>query len=423
VSKHRLLLADDSVTIQKVVNLTFAEEGIEVITAGDGNSAMEKFVEFPPDLVMVDVNMPGFDGYKICEMIKQDEETRQIPVILLVGSFEPFDEAEAQRVGADDFLTKPFQSIRQLVSRVSDLLNRRDGEISSANQNNFSFENQPTEASASNLGVPSQITNGANYGSFDNTFTDDEMIQTNQIGSLPVNESQKFVSEPTSQTEPNLQKLEPENDFASWHKEEKEETSLETQPLTNAYFQQTPVNSAEDEIFGFDEKVFDFDDEKTSSQETKLDMSEQKKQEILPDDKFPEYSTMVNVDKKTVNEMDSEPTVKPQNASIFDFDDLDLLELPPPAKKIAPEVEQEILTEITPENTHEESIDQEEVSAVKSEVKSLPETVEVSPEIIEAITKKIMEKLSDKVIREIAQELTPQAVESVMKEMAQKKIN
>jgi CheY-like chemotaxis protein len=83
VSKRRLLLADDSVTIQKVVNLTFAEEGIEVILPATVNSAMEKFVEFPPDLVMVDVNMPGFDGYKICEMIKQDEETRQIPVILL----------------------------------------------------------------------------------------------------------------------------------------------------------------------------------------------------------------------------------------------------------------------------------------------------------------------------------------------------
>jgi DNA-binding response OmpR family regulator len=66
--------------------------------------------------------VPGLSGYQICERIKQSDETQKIPVILLVGSFEPFDEAEAYRVGADDYLTKPFQSIRQLVTKVSDLL-------------------------------------------------------------------------------------------------------------------------------------------------------------------------------------------------------------------------------------------------------------------------------------------------------------
>jgi CheY-like chemotaxis protein len=125
VAKRRLLLADDSTTIQKVVNLTFADEGIEVVAVGDGDAAMQKFVEATPDLVMLDVNMPGLDGYRLCEMIKQDDETKEIPVILLVGSFEPFDENEARRVGADDFLTKPFPSIRQLVNKVSDLLDAK----------------------------------------------------------------------------------------------------------------------------------------------------------------------------------------------------------------------------------------------------------------------------------------------------------
>lgn len=124
MSKRKLLLADDSITIQKVVNLTFADEGIEVISVGDGDSAMRKFDEFMPDLVMADVNMPGLNGYEVCRIIKVTEETKHIPVILLVGSFEPFDEAEAKEAGADDFLTKPFQSIRQLVNKVTDLLNR-----------------------------------------------------------------------------------------------------------------------------------------------------------------------------------------------------------------------------------------------------------------------------------------------------------
>ncbi len=260
MSKRKLLLADDSITIQKVVNLSFAEEEIEVITAADGNSAMEKFVEFAPDLVMVDINMPGFDGYRICEMIKQDEETKQIPVILLVGSFEPFDEAEARRVGADDYLTKPFHSIPQLVSRVSDLLDRSNGDASSYNQDNFSSENQAAEATANNFDNPSETTNDANFEPFDDAGMDDEMIQTNQIGSLPADESQKFVSEPNIQTS--------ENNFANQDADEKEEVSLETQPSTAEYFQRMPINSAEDEILWLDEKVFELADEQPVAQKT-----------------------------------------------------------------------------------------------------------------------------------------------------------
>jgi len=122
MTKRKLLLADDSVTIRKVVELTFAEEGIEVISAANGDEAMQRFVERTPDIVLVDVEMPGMNGYKICEMIKGDESTRDIPVLLLVGSFEPFDQDEAERVLADGFLTKPFHSIRELVGRVNELL-------------------------------------------------------------------------------------------------------------------------------------------------------------------------------------------------------------------------------------------------------------------------------------------------------------
>jgi CheY-like chemotaxis protein len=122
VNKPKLLLADDSVTIRKVVELTFADEGIDVTTVSDGETAMQRFVEMEPDIVLLDVNMPDPTGYHICEMIKQDEATRHIPVLLLVGSFEPFDQDEAERVGADGFVVKPFQSIRELVTKVKDLL-------------------------------------------------------------------------------------------------------------------------------------------------------------------------------------------------------------------------------------------------------------------------------------------------------------
>ena len=127
MTRPKLLLADDSITIRKVVELTFADEGVDVTTAANGEEAMLKFVEIQPDIVLVDVNMPDPTGYQICEMIKQDEMTRQIPVLLLVGSFEPFDQDEAERVGADGFLTKPFQSIRELVAKVDELLGTANG--------------------------------------------------------------------------------------------------------------------------------------------------------------------------------------------------------------------------------------------------------------------------------------------------------
>ncbi len=124
--RPRILLADDSVTIRKVIELTFADEGIDVTSVADGDEAMRSFVDEQPDLLIADVNMPGISGYTLCEMIKLDETTRDIPVVLLTGSFEPFDAGEASRVGANYYFTKPFASIREVVEKVSDLLDNRD---------------------------------------------------------------------------------------------------------------------------------------------------------------------------------------------------------------------------------------------------------------------------------------------------------
>lgn len=203
--KRKLLLADDSVTIQKVVNLTFADEDFEVITVSDGDAAMAKFVEFVPDLVLVDVNMPGADGYKICEMIKQDDETKHIPVILLVGSFEPFDEAEARRVGADDYLTKPFQSIRQLVGKVSALLDAS----AASNEGGKIDRGKEIFAAANSTNDDARRQFNDNAGE----ETNDEIIQTNQIGSLPADEAQKFSNAFLPETASASQTIRPPQSF------------------------------------------------------------------------------------------------------------------------------------------------------------------------------------------------------------------
>ncbi|MDW8413819.1 MAG: response regulator, partial [Acidobacteriota bacterium] len=118
---RKILLADDSITIQKVVNLTFSGEGIDVVAVGNGEVAIRKLNDVKPDLVLADVYMPGKNGYEVCEYIKTNPQFSRLPVLLLVGAFEPFDQAEAARVKADGHLTKPFES-RTLIATVNRLL-------------------------------------------------------------------------------------------------------------------------------------------------------------------------------------------------------------------------------------------------------------------------------------------------------------
>ncbi|MBI5166208.1 MAG: response regulator [candidate division NC10 bacterium] len=117
----RILVADDSVTIQKVVELTFSKEDFEIISARNGEEAIRKARESRPDLMLIDVVMPGKTGYEVCEALRLDPLFKEVPVILLTGTFEAFDKEEALRVGVSDFVTKPFES-QALISKVRQLL-------------------------------------------------------------------------------------------------------------------------------------------------------------------------------------------------------------------------------------------------------------------------------------------------------------
>jgi CheY-like chemotaxis protein len=117
----KILLADDSITIQKVVSITFASEDYDLVIVGDGDTAIAKTKESRPDLIMADVAMPGKDGYEVCETIKNDPALSSIPVLLLAGTFEPLSEEAARKAGADDHIVKPFES-EVLIQKVKTLL-------------------------------------------------------------------------------------------------------------------------------------------------------------------------------------------------------------------------------------------------------------------------------------------------------------
>lgn len=117
-----ILVADDNSNIQKMVSLVFEEKGIRVVAVGNGEAACRKMSEVRPDIVLADVFMPVRSGYEVCEFVKHDSQFAGIPVILLVGAFDPLDEKEARRVGADGVLKKPFVPPDPLIAMVTSLL-------------------------------------------------------------------------------------------------------------------------------------------------------------------------------------------------------------------------------------------------------------------------------------------------------------
>ena len=117
----RILLADDSITIQKVVELTFSDGDYEVVAVNNGAKAIQKLAEMRPDIILSDIIMPEKNGYEVCEYVKSHPEYRTIPVVLLTGTFEPFDPDRADKAGCDAVVTKPFES-QSLIHKVDELI-------------------------------------------------------------------------------------------------------------------------------------------------------------------------------------------------------------------------------------------------------------------------------------------------------------
>jgi CheY-like chemotaxis protein len=447
VSKYKLLLADDSITIQKVVNLTFADEGIEVISVGDGNSALAKFSEFTPDLVMADINMPGLNGYEICEHIKQNEQTRQIPVILLVGSFEPFDESKAQLVGADDYLTKPFQSIRQLVNKVSSLLESADK--NSADDQSAASENESGEMqSATEENYRVQAASSEPLG---DAGMDDEMIQANQAGFAAFDETQKYSSK---------------SEFVDYAK---------TQPLSAGDLDQ--INSYQTASYNSEEAAIagNFDQNEYSPADQSAEQNFENEENPPADEKG--YQPGQYTAEEIQTSAESEPAYQnyqnkfanspAASAADWELDEVNLLELPPrrvfskqtenlPVREEEPQspaeteeepqeptgettgavqsveterVEETTATaaaaaenenpeeaEVTDYSMAEEYTPVSEQSAPDSISAAAPGPTNLSQADIDAIAQKVVERISDKVVRELAPQITDLIVRRMTEE-------
>jgi len=127
---RKILLADDSVTAQNMGRKILADAGYDVVTVNNGSAALKRIAEIKPDLIVLDVYMPGYSGLEVCQRLKDSAETEHIPVLLTVGKLEPFKPEEARRVRADAHIVKPFEASELLtaITRLEDrMVPQHDG--------------------------------------------------------------------------------------------------------------------------------------------------------------------------------------------------------------------------------------------------------------------------------------------------------
>jgi CheY-like chemotaxis protein len=128
---RKILLADDSVTAQNMGRKILTDAGYEVTTVNNGSAALKRVAEQRPDLIVLDVYMPGYSGLEVCQRLKDSRDTSRIPILLTVGKLEPFKPEDARRVAADAFIVKPFEA-SELLSALTRLEDRivPEGEVS-----------------------------------------------------------------------------------------------------------------------------------------------------------------------------------------------------------------------------------------------------------------------------------------------------
>ena len=375
---------------------------MEVITVADGRSALERFEQVVPDLVLADVYMPEIGGYELCRFIKQDERFAKTPVVLLISSFEPFDEDEARRAGADDVVTKPFQSIRQLVSRVGSLLNK--GEDQSEMTHQYStlgidhtepvvpapLEEQVSEPQVTVL-VEAPVMDIAEPEPAGVTCSTDLELQTADTMKL-----ERIVDEPLVETnvdELSLQdtiEVEPvsvtpiENQVAQMDEPVAEHPSYDmSEPMVP-----TPAAAPR----RFDDAVLDLEDE---------DLGEP---QMVADDVFLD----LDFDDGVTGEVQQAPVYdEPPTPVALSQEPESQIEQPP---AIAITDEWSPAPQSSGEQWTEPAHDEESVTSMPPEVAGL------SSAAIDAIARRMVEQMSEKVVREIAWEVVPELSELLIKQ-------
>jgi CheY-like chemotaxis protein len=360
----KLLLADDSATIQKVIDLTFADEGVRVVIVNNGQEAIDQLPEVQPDIVLADVFMPARNGYEVCEYVKTNEKLKHIPVMLLVGSFEPFDEAEARRVGADDILTKPFQSIRRLIDRVGSLVSSPPA-----------VKERPT-AELPTVPEPEE-----------EQFMDTHELEVTTADTLPLEqalrEHEQEVEQPVAATE----SLPREETMKTETRDDSRSDSSSDSDVLLDIGDYEPVHAGADDDF-----VLDLEEE-PGQVESPVYAA------VPPMRTFVEPEVKEAVAAASAYESSYQPQV---HSSFADTQEVPFASAMPEVAVVEPEP----------------VVASEPQSVAAASTSFSP--AQLTPEMIDVIARRVVEMMSDKVVREIAWEVVPDLAELLIKEQLEK---
>ncbi|MCE5194554.1 MAG: response regulator [Nitrospiraceae bacterium] len=338
---RKLLLADDSITIQKVVELVLTDEGFEIKAVTNGEEALAAIKNFRPDIVLADIDMPKINGYQLCEKIKSDTETKDIPVILLSGAFEPIDEALSKQVRADSYIVKPFES-QELISKINSILRSL-------------AKNTPT--------IPAEEVVFAQEADDDSSVVTAEVFEE-----APQKNKLKITSaeETTSEYSGDVIEIQDVSIDEAMNAAKQAESLLE---------QTTEMSAVETSRFS--ESVVPSYEKKSI---LKQEIPVQKKSADIP---MPSQSDMSNIIKKTVDE-------KVQSLlSSLDLKDTVMTAISPTIKESLEKILWEISTELT-ERMLKETIQNSMASINKEVEKVIWETV---PEVAETLISKEIKKI------------------------------
>nr|WP_303740615.1 response regulator transcription factor [Lutispora saccharofermentans] len=119
----KVLIIEDDYNIQELLRYNLENSGYEVIVAGDGNEGFQKVLDNMPDVILLDVMIPGADGLEVCKMIRANEKVKKIPILMVTAKSEELDKILGLELGADDYITKPF-SIKEIIARIRAIMRR-----------------------------------------------------------------------------------------------------------------------------------------------------------------------------------------------------------------------------------------------------------------------------------------------------------
>jgi CheY-like chemotaxis protein len=419
---RKLLVADDSPYYQTVLGLTFTDEGMEVTTVGDGQGALEKLEQSTPDVILASVSMPGIGGYELCERIKQSERFGHIPVMLLAGLHEPFDQAEARRVGADDVVTKPFQSIRQLVNRVGSLLGGKaaDAEDTAREYSTLGLGRPDAAAPAvpdnhlmaePNVTVFVEAPSMIDHDSIevagetaDRACAADVELQTADTQKLERVDDEPAIQtvEPIAYAQDDTIEMKPAIEV-----EEKSESPAEVGPGEQMSSQMSSIGAPDM-------------NEKPNPQTEPLQSAAVINDALLD---LGDFDSTPSVTEDLVLDLDYEEPVSSSATRVSELvsEFAAPIEAASPAEAIAAEpVDEEPPVAVA--ELHEWAVVAETPPEAASPVKASAEAqgssepgLALSPEAIDAIARRVVESLSEKVVREIAWEVVPELAELLIK--------